>query len=244
PHPAGPAKPTPDDGSADPLVSVVVATLNEAQALPGLLDHLAALGGRIEVVVADGASADGTAALARADTLRPAVVETPPGRAHQLNMGAAASRGEVLVFLHADSRLPPEAYRSLAGVSRDDGVVGGNFRLRFEGADLFARALAAFYQLLRRRGIYYGDSSIFVRREVFERLGGFSDQPIMDDYDFARRLERAGRTVCVPGPALTSSRRWRRSGIPRTVAAWVAIQLLYWAGVPARWLAPLYRRAR
>lgn len=219
-------------------------TLNEADALPGLLDHLAGLPGRVEVVVADGASADGTADLARGHTLAPRVVEVPGGRARQLNAGVAASEGEVLVFVHADSRLPTDAYRSLAGACRDGGLVGGNFTLRFEGNDRFARALAAYYRVSRRLGIYYGDSSIFVRREVFERLGGLRELPIMDDYDFARQLERAGRTACLPGPALTSSRRWRRAGVPRTVASWAAIQILYWAGVPAGRLAPLYRRIR
>jgi len=196
------------------------------------------------VVVADGGSADATVALASAHPLAPRVVEAAGGRAAQLNAGAASTRGDVLVFVHADSRLPASASRSLAAAWRDRRVVGGNFRLRFEGGDAFARGLGAYYRLSRRLGIYYGDSSIFVRREVFERLGGFRELPIMDDYDLARRLERAGRTVCLPGPALTSARRWRRSGVGRTVASWVLIQCLYWLGVPSERLARLYRRVR
>jgi len=221
-----------------------VPTLNEARALPGLLDHLAALPGRFEVVVADGASVDGTAGVARAHPAAPRVVEAPAGRARQLNAGAAASAGELLVFVHADSRLPSDAYRSVTAGCRDRRVVGGNFRLRFEGDDLFCRTLASYYRLSRRLGIYYGDSSIFVRREVFERLGGFRELPIMDDYDFARRLERSGPTACLPGPAVTSARRWRRAGIPRTMASWVTIQVLYSAGVSPARLVPLYRRLR
>ncbi len=219
-------------------------TLNEARTLPGLLDHLAALPGRFDIVVADGASPDGSAQVARAHPAGPRVVEAPAGRALQLNAGAAASSGEILVFVHADSRLPSGAHRSLAAACRDARVVGGNFALRFEGDDRFARGLASYYRVSRRLGVYYGDSSIFVRREVFERLGGFAELPIMDDYDFARRLERAGPTACLPGPATTSSRRWRRRGVPRTVASWAAIQILYWVGVPAARLAPLYRRVR
>jgi len=230
--------------SSETLVSVIVPTLNEARTLPGMLDHLAALPGRIEVVVADGASGDDTARVAGRHPLAPRVVEASGGRARQLNAGAAAATGDVLVFVHADSRLPSDAHRSLVAACVDDGLVGGNFRLEFEGGDLFARGLSAFYRLIRRFGVYYGDSSIFVRREVLQRLGGLRELPIMDDYDLARRLERAGPTACLPGPALTSARRWRRAGIARTVASWVAIQLLYWVGVPAARLAPLYRRIR
>lgn len=227
-----------------PLVSVIVPTLEEGRTLPGLLDHLAGLTGRLEIIVADGGSLDATARLARDHPSVSRVVEAPGGRARQLNAGAAISSGELLVFVHADSRLPPDAYRSLAAAWRDRRLVGGNFRLRFEGGDRFARALAAYYRVSRRLGVYYGDSSLFVRREVFELLGGFRELPIMDDYDFARRLERSGTTACLPGPAVTSSRRWRRAGITRTICSWTAIQALYWAGVPAAHLAPLYRRIR
>ncbi len=209
-----------------------------------MLDHLAALPGSIEVVVADGASEDDTARVAVRHLLAPRLVEARGGRARQLNAGAAASVGDVLVFVHADSRLPSDAHRSLVSACVDDRAVGGNFRLEFEGDDLFGRGLSAYYRFSRRFGVYYGDSSIFVRRDVFQRLGGLRELPIMDDYDLARRLERAGPTACLPGPAVTSSRRWRRAGIARTVASWVAIQLLYSVGVPAARLAPLYRRIR
>lgn len=157
-----------------------------------MLDHLAALPGSIEVVVADGASADDTARVAVRHPLAPRVVEAHGGRARQLNAGAAASVGDVLVFVHADSRLPADAHRSLVSACVNDRAVGGNFRLEFEGDDLFARGLSAYYRFSRRFGVYYGDSSIFVRRDVFQRLGGLRELPIMDDYDLARRLERAG----------------------------------------------------
>ena len=228
----------------EPLVSVIVPTLEEARSLPGLLDHLAGLAGRLEVIVADGGSLDTTARLARDHPSGPRVVEAPGGRARQLNAGAAVSSGELLVFVHADSRLPADAYRSLAAAWRDGRLVGGNFGLHFEGGDRFAQVLAAYYRLSRHLGVYYGDSSLFVRREVFELLGGFRELPIMDDYDFARRLERSGATACLPGPALTSARRWRRAGVTRTLCCWTAIQALYWAGVPPARLAPLYRRIR
>ena len=232
------------DAGAGPLVSVIVPTLDEERALPRLLDHLAALHGRFEVIVADGGSSDATLALARAHPLEPAVVAAARGRARQLNTAAASARGELLVFLHADSLLPPNAYASLAAAWRDPTLAGGNFALRFEGGDLFARTLTATYAAQRRLGYFYGDSSIFARREAFAALGGFRELAVMDDYDFARRLRRHGRLACLPGPAITSSRRWRRLGVLRTVLSWVVIRWLFMLRVPPERLARLYRRAR
>jgi GT2 family glycosyltransferase len=166
------------------------------------------------------------------------------GRARQLNAGAEAARGEAFVFLHADTRLPYDAYTSLCAALRAFDVVGGNFALRFGGEDRFSSVLGAVYAGQRRLGIYYGDSAIWVRRRVFEALGGYRDLAIMDDYDFVRRLERRGRTACLPGPAVTSARRWQHGGLLRTIASWVVIRGLYLAGVPAPRLAGLYRHVR
>ena len=222
-----------------PLVSVVVPVLDEAAVLPGLLAELDALPGRWEVLVADGGSADGSREIAGAR-----LVEAPRGRARQLNAGAAVARGEVLVFLHADSRLPRDAYASICAAVRDPAVVGGNFALRFDGADVFSVLLTAWYAAQRRLGVYYGDSTIWLRRATFAALGGFRDLPIMEDYELVRRLERRGRTACLRGPATTSARRWQQAGVARTVLAWVVIRWLWLAGVPAERLTRLYRRVR
>ena len=132
----------------------------------------------------------------------------------------------------------------LASATMDPAIAGGNFALRFDGEDRFARLLSAAYAFQRRFGFYYGDSSVWVRREVFERLGGYRELEIMDDYDFVRRLEAGHRTACLSGPARTSDRRWRRAGLARTLLSWWAIRLLYVAGVPPARLARLYRRVR
>ena len=223
-----------------PLVSVVVPALDEAAAVPGLLDHLSRLEGRFETIVVDGGSSDGTAELAAAHPSAPLVLRAGGGRAAQMNAGAAAASGDPIVFLHADTRLPPAAYRSLTTSAAD----GGNFAIRFDGGDLFSRVLGAWYRVQRRLGVYYGDSAIWLRRHAFDALGGFRELPIMDDYDLARRLERGFGTACLPGPVVTSARRWRALGVPRTVLSWVAIRWLFLAGVPPVWLARLYRRAR
>jgi rSAM/selenodomain-associated transferase 2 len=226
------------------LVSVVVPVLNEAATLASLLDHLEALDGDLEVIVADGGSTDETVQLARAHSCSPRVIQAPRGRAHQMNAGAAVARGEAIVFLHADTRLPTHAHRLVADALVDSRVLGGNFSLRFDGGDRFSRILGLWYRLQRRGGIYYGDSALWLRRETFEALGGFRPLPIMEDYDLVRRLEGAGKTVCLAGPASTSARRWQRLGLARTIASWVLIRWLYLAGVSPTRLARLYPHVR
>jgi rSAM/selenodomain-associated transferase 2 len=226
------------------LVTVIVPVLDEARELPAALDALAVLPGEWEVVVVDGGSGDDTVAIARAHPRADRVLSQPGGgRARQLNAGAAAAGGDPLVFLHADSRLPPGAYAALTTCRAD----GGNFTLRFGGTgrpDRFARTLARFYAIQRRHGYYYGDSTLWCRRALFAGLGGFAELPIMDDYDFVRRMERATQTACLPGPATTSDRRWRTQGIARTALSWWVIRWLFVAGIAPDRLARLYRRVR
>ncbi len=220
--------------------------LDEEAALPALLDHLAGLTGTWEVLVADGGSRDRTVAVARERGAR--VVAAPRGRAAQQDAGAAQASGDVLVFLHADSRLPPDAHALLSEALADPRVVGGNFALRFDGGDAFSRVLSAVYALQRRLGVWYGDSTIWVRPDVFATLGGFPAVPVMEDYLLARALRATGgrtpRLRGPGGPATTSARRWRRLGVPRTVLSWVVIRWLFLLGVPPERLAALYRTVR
>lgn len=227
-------------------IAVVVPVLDEEAELPRALDALAALPGAWEVVVVDGGSSDATPSIALAHPRADRVVTVAAGaRASQLNAGAQAATGDPLVFLHADSRLPLDAHATLSATT----APGGNFALRFGGGrgaapDRFARALTRFYALQRRHGFYYGDSTLWCRRTLFDDLGGFRDLPIMDDYDFVRRMERSVRTQCLPGPATTSDRRWRQQGVARTVVSWWVIRWLFVAGVAPDRLARLYRRVR
>ncbi len=190
------------------MISVVIPTLNEAARLPQLLGRLAAEPTAHEAVVVDGGSADGTVAAALAAGAR--VMRAGPGRGQQLAAGAGAAGGDILLFLHADSRFPTgglaEIERTLA--QRPE-CTGGNFRLIFDGDSPFSRWLTGFYAWIRAHGLYYGDSGVFVRRRVYDEIGGIRPIEVMEDYDFTRRLERRGRTCTIEDPPLvTSSRRF------------------------------------
>jgi rSAM/selenodomain-associated transferase 2 len=226
------------------LISVVVPVLDEAATVAALLDHLAGLEGRLEVILVDGGSTDATMQIASEHAAAPRMIRSGRGRACQMNEGAAVARGEAIVFLHADTRLPPQAYRLITTALADQRVIGGNFSLHFDGGDRFSRLLGLWYRVQRRAGIYYGDSAVWLRRDTFAQLDGFRLLPIMVDYDLVRRIERAGTTVCLPGPAITSARRWQRLGVTRTIASWVLIRWLYLAGVSPVRLARLYPRVR
>ena len=226
------------------MISVVIPTLNEARRLPALLTSLRRQTGRHEIIVADGGSRDGTAGVAAAAGAR--VIVGSPSRGRQLAAGAALAKGDVLLFLHADSRFPPGGLARIEEeLARSPEVPGGNFRLLFDGDTEFARWLTGFYARLRARGLYYGDSGIFVRRPVYHRLGGIRPIALMEDHDFVRRLERAGTTCCIQTPPLiTSSRRFEGRSRGAIFYGWLRIHLWFYLGVSPERLARLYDSAR
>jgi rSAM/selenodomain-associated transferase 2 len=229
------------------MISVIVPTLNEAATITTLLERLAREPTRHEAIVVDGGSCDGTAVLAEAAGAR--VMRTSPGRGRQIAAGARAATGEILLFLHADSRFPEGGLAAIERALAPPEVVGGNFRLLFDGGDRFSRWLDGFYAAIRRRGFYYGDSGVFVRRAVHDALGGIRPIALMEDYDFVRRLEAAGATVCVAEPPLiTSARRFAGRRPTAIVYGWLAVHALFHLGVSPERLARLYdserRRAR
>ncbi len=225
-------------------VSVVIPTLNEATRLPALLAALGREPQLEEIIVVDGGSRDGTARVARAGGA--VVLSSGPGRGRQLRRGAEAARGEVILFLHADSGFPASGLRRIAErLAARPEIVGGNFRIVFDGDDGFSRWLTGFYAWFRRRGLYYGDSGIFVRRDVYEALGGIRPIALMEDYDFGRRLERFGPTCCIEEVALvSSSRRFAGRRPVAIVAGWLWLHALYHLGVSPEYLARLYRSTR
>jgi rSAM/selenodomain-associated transferase 2 len=223
-----------------PSVSIVIPTYQEAAIIEGLLSHLEELGAE-ETIVADGGSTDGTAALANA---RAKVVTGPACRAIQMNLGAQAARGDILLFLHADVRLGTGALEAMRSAMRDVATLGGNFDVRYDGGGMAARVFSVINRQRRRFGVFYGDSGIFCRRTVFQALGGFQAWPVLEDYDLARRLCRAGKLALLREPIYVSDRRWRTAGLLPTLWAWFWIQGLYLAGVSPHRLARMYRPVR
>ncbi len=226
------------------MISVVVPTLNEARRLPSLLAELAAEAPEHEVIVVDGGSEDGTEAVARAAGAR--LLPSAPGRGRQLATGAEAAQGEILLFLHADSRFPVGGLAQiLETLAADPACPGGNFRLVFDGDTPFSRWLTGFYARIRSLGYYYGDSAIFVRRSAYDEIGGIRQIALMEDYDFTRRLERSGRTCCIEDPPLTtSSRRFEGRRPLAIVWGWIEIHLLFHLGISPEVLAKRYEAQR
>ena len=205
-------------------LTVVIPTWCEASHIADAVRSALAIGS--DVVVADADSPDGTAALARAAGAR--VVSAERSRGAQLHAGALAATGDVLLFLHADAMLPVEARAAVDEALVDPRVLGGNFYLRFI-PDSFAARLFTRANDLRRRWlkIYYGDSGIFIRRTAYTRLGGFRALPIFEDYDFVRRLERAGRTVYLRRIVVEASARRFEAAPLRTLFVWTLMQTMY-----------------
>ena len=232
-------------GTRGSRIGVVVITLNEAPVVGRCLERLrqaAAADGEVEIVVADGGSTDGTAAIAGRYVR---VVGAPPGRAAGLNAGAAAATADILVFLHADTTLPPGAFTLIRQALRDPAVVGGRFRVSLDNPALPFRVIAASINLRDRLlGGFTGDQAVFVRAPVFRRLGGYAPLPLMEDLDFADRLRRQGRVVRLPQAVVTAARRWEQHGVLRTILRMWTLRLLYRASVPPRYLARHYVDAR
>jgi rSAM/selenodomain-associated transferase 2 len=221
-------------------LSIVVPALDESAGIAAALAALAPLRRRgHEVIVADGGSADATAALAApwAD----AVLASSRGRARQMNAGAAAAHGDVLLFLHADTRLPPEADSAIAQALAA-GADWGRFDVRITGRSAWFPLIAALMNLRSRlSGIATGDQAIFVRTVRFRQLGGYAELPLMEDIELSRRLLAVGPPACLREPVLTSGRRWESRGVWRTVFLMWRLRWRYWRGTPAEVLAQAYR---
>jgi rSAM/selenodomain-associated transferase 2 len=197
------------------VISVIVPVLNEAGILEGALAELLRQRGDFEVVVVDGGSNDGTADAAQAIGGVRCVV-SGRGRGVQMNAGAAAATGDTLLFLHIDTRLPEGALMAVHA-AMDRGLAGGAFRHSFGAVDWRLRLISAGHNLkCRLTRVYYGDHAIFVRRDVFDRIGGFPQIPLLEDVVFCERLRRVGRTALLPQVVATDARRFLQHGVWRT----------------------------
>jgi rSAM/selenodomain-associated transferase 2/rSAM/selenodomain-associated transferase 1 len=217
-----------------PALTIVMPVLDEAPQIAARLAALQALRAQgVELVVADGGSSDATTSLAAA--LADRVVVAARGRAAQMNAGAAASRGRVLLFLHADTALPPTALPAVLAAI-DGGAAWGRFDVRIDGRQPLLRLVEAMMNLRSRlTGIATGDQAIFVRREVFESVGGYPDQALMEDIALCSALKRLAPPACLKDTVVTSARRWEAHGVLRTILLMWRLRAAYFFGAdPAR----------
>lgn len=212
-------------------LSIIVPTLNEAPGIVATLERLQRMrtAGH-EVIVADGGSGDATRALAA--PLADRVLTAPRGRASQMNAGAALARGDVLLFLHADTRLPADAGRLILDGLASSGRAWGRFDVRIEGTHPLLRTVAWLMNLRSRlTGIATGDQAIFARRSVFEEVGGYQNAPLMEDIALFTEIKRRGRVVALDERVVVSPRRWLKRGVWRTVLLMYALRFGYWIGL-------------
>jgi rSAM/selenodomain-associated transferase 2 len=221
------------------MISIIIPVLNEAKNLPQTLEFLLNKPG-IEIIVVDGGSEDETIQIA--ESLGIKTVFSPRGRAKQMNLGAAAAKGKILLFLHADTRLPLDFEKLIYDTLDNPQVVAGAFSLKIDaqnwGIKLIEKMVnwrSQFFQLP------YGDQAIFMPQKVFQQIGGFPDLPIMEDFESILRLKKLGKIALVPTPVVTSARRWEKLGVWRTTAINQQIILAYFLGVSPHKLAGWYK---
>jgi len=233
-------------------ISVIIPTLNEERTIAATLAHTASLGFD-ELIVVDGGSLDQTPVLVesyRRSTQPPAqsplrLVTAPPGRARQMNEGAKASRGDVLLFLHADTQLPRDATTVINRALADHRMVGGRFDVRFDRPSMWGTIISRMMNWRSRlSGLATGDQALFVRRSIFEQMGGFADMPLMEDIEFSGRLKHVGATAALTATVTTSFRRWEQQGPLRTILLMWTLRFLYWIGISPSHLAKWYKVIR
>jgi rSAM/selenodomain-associated transferase 2 len=222
-------------------LSIIVPVLNEGPILPLTLERLLPFCARgAEVILVDGGSEDGSIEIARRTGVT--VLSSARGRALQMNAGAQAAANKILVFLHADTELPPDADRLIAGVLRDSRHIWGRFNVCIQGRfRIFAVVSTLMNWRSRLTGIATGDQAIFVARSAFEKIGRFPEQPLMEDIELSKRLRALARPVCLRACVIVSGRRWESHGVWRTIFLMWRLRWAYWRGVPANELANAYR---
>ncbi len=216
---------------------------NEAATIASTLRAIRDSAPDAEIVVVDGGSIDASVEIAR--PLCDSVIDASRGRALQMNAGARASHGDALVFVHADTIVPSTFAADIASALSDPAMVGGRFDVTLDDSSLPYRIIGAMISLRSRISrTATGDQAIFVRRDVFDRLGGFPELELCEDLEFSRRLKRAGRVACLRARVTTSARRWSRDGVVRTVVRMWLIRAMYLIGVPPARLKRIYSDTR
>ncbi|MBE8970854.1 TIGR04283 family arsenosugar biosynthesis glycosyltransferase [Nostocales cyanobacterium LEGE 12452] len=223
-------------------ISIIIPAINEAGNIKKAIATTQA-NLDVEVIVVDGGSSDDTVAIAQ--SLNVKVISSSPGRAVQMNAGAVAASGEILLFLHADTRLPTGFDEMIRTALQQPGTVAGAFKLRIDASRLSLRWVewgvnvrSHFYQMP------YGDQAIFLTKEVFQQIDGFPELPIMEDFELMRRLKSIGRVVIIPTPVVTSARRWLQKGVLKTTLLNQIVIIAYLLGVSPERICSWYRREK
>lgn len=219
-------------------ISIIIPALNEEATLSRTLDMLRSFADEAELIVVDGGSTDETVSIAEAHGAK--VLHSARGRGRQLQTGGGQAKGEILWFVHADTLPAPNAVYEMKKALEDSKVAGGNFTLYFDGETTAAKFLTWLYPQLNYLGLIYGDSAIFARREIYEKIGGFRDYPIFEDLDFIERLRKTGEIITLPAIVTTSSRRFKDQSFILTFLRWMILQGLYWLGVSPETLLKIY----
>ncbi len=217
-------------------ISVVIPTLNEESHIEKTLQSVTKQEGDYEVYVVDGGSIDNTVTVAKKYAC---VINSQRGRANQMNAGAKLCTGDVLLFLHGDTLLPDNAFREIRKRMNDVTVAGGSFYIAFD-ADNFILRGVSFITRFNFRLFHFGDQGIFVRRDVFQKLHGYKEMPIMEDYDFYKRLGKQGKVILVRMPVISSARRFIRKGVIRQLLINKFVVLAYWAGMDIQTIKRFY----
>ena len=222
------------------MLTIVMPVRNEAAGIDAALQALAPLLERgAQLIVVDGGSTDDGAARAQAG--RAQLIHAPRGRALQMNAGAKQASGELLLFLHADTLLPPQADLLIEHALAAGPQIWGRFDVRITGKPWLLRVIAAFMNTRSRwSGIATGDQAMFMTRAAFEAVDGFPAQPLMEDIELSKRLLALSRPACLRTPVITSGRRWESRGVWRTVLLMWRLRLAYWRGAAPQQLAQLY----
>ncbi len=221
------------------LLSIIIPTINEVSCIKQTLEALQPYRGKnLEIIVVDGGSHDGTLALT--NSLADLSLESIRGRANQMNFGATKAHGEYLMFLHADTSVPPNAYETLEN-SLLEGIVWGRFDIALSGEKGSLRMVELMMNTRSRwSGIATGDQAIFVRSDVFKNIGGYPDIALMEDIALSKKLKRITRPICLIEKVTTSSRRWESNGILRTILLMWILRFKYFFGVDPADLAKQY----
>lgn len=228
-------------------LSVIVPTLNEETGIKKTLDALSRLNNVDEIIIVDGGSTDKTLAIIENYKFNKSfklVKDAKPNRGLQMHEGTKHATGDVFWFVHADTLPIQGCGRKIKKMMSINGTSGGNFDIVFDGNSKWAHFLTKLYPKLRAIGLVYGDSAIFAKREVYEKIKGFRDLPLFEDVDLFKRLSRKGDFVHINLPIRTSSRRFENNSFLWTFTKWSLFQGLYWIGVPPRILAKGYKVIR